>query len=327
MSRPPTSGLAPQGPAGHRRALGRRRSSCPRHRRVVRRGGEPADQEGADAARQDRDQPLLRALDAHPRRASRSPRSGSRPTTSTSRRRARRVEKGETLLDTDAQPRGDGARPHRHPPRATRRARHAGARARRRRRSTPATARTSTRPRRCSTPSRSAAARGRSPGLTRRDHRRHRAQPGGALEHPPADASWAPRCAIAGPRTCCRRRCETLGVEVVLPRRGGARRRRRRHDAAHPARAAAQRASSSSLGEYFRALRPHRASACALAKADAIVLHPGPMNRGVEIASDVADGEHSVILEQVDARRRGAHGGALPARWSAGGARVTAARC
>ena len=35
------------------------------------------------------------------------------------------------------------------------------------------------------------------------------------------------------------------------------------------------------------------------AKEDAIVLHPGPMNRGVEIASDVADGGRSVILEQV----------------------------
>ncbi len=35
------------------------------------------------------------------------------------------------------------------------------------------------------------------------------------------------------------------------------------------------------------------------AKEDAIVMHPGPMNRGVEIASEVADGPFSVILEQV----------------------------
>ena len=35
------------------------------------------------------------------------------------------------------------------------------------------------------------------------------------------------------------------------------------------------------------------------AKPDVIVMHPGPINRGVEIASDVADGEHSVILQQV----------------------------
>ena len=38
----------------------------------------------------------------------------------------------------------------------------------------------------------------------------------------------------------------------------------------------------------------------ALAAKDAIVMHPGPMNRGVEIASDVADGPASVILEQVE---------------------------
>ncbi len=36
-----------------------------------------------------------------------------------------------------------------------------------------------------------------------------------------------------------------------------------------------------------------------LAKDDVIVMHPGPMNRGLEIASSVADGEHSVILAQV----------------------------
>jgi len=43
-------------------------------------------------------------------------------------------------------------------------------------------------------------------------------------------------------------------------------------------------------------LTPARA---ALMKPDALVLHPGPMNRGVEIASEVADGPRSVILEQV----------------------------
>jgi aspartate carbamoyltransferase catalytic subunit len=37
------------------------------------------------------------------------------------------------------------------------------------------------------------------------------------------------------------------------------------------------------------------------AKPDAIVMHPGPMNRGVEIESVVADSERSVVLEQVEA--------------------------
>ncbi len=36
-----------------------------------------------------------------------------------------------------------------------------------------------------------------------------------------------------------------------------------------------------------------------LAREDVIVMHPGPLNRGVEISPEVADGPHSVILEQV----------------------------
>ncbi|MBL8677768.1 MAG: aspartate carbamoyltransferase catalytic subunit [Myxococcales bacterium] len=39
----------------------------------------------------------------------------------------------------------------------------------------------------------------------------------------------------------------------------------------------------------------------AMAKPDAIVMHPGPMNRGVEIDPEVADGPQSVILDQVEA--------------------------
>jgi aspartate carbamoyltransferase catalytic subunit len=53
-----------------------------------------------------------------------------------------------------------------------------------------------------------------------------------------------------------------------------------------------------SASEYFSryGLTPQK---LALAKPDAIVLHPGPMNRGVEIDSAVADGSQSVILPQV----------------------------
>ncbi len=50
--------------------------------------------------------------------------------------------------------------------------------------------------------------------------------------------------------------------------------------------------------EYFTRYGLDRAR-LARADADAIVMHPGPMNRGVEIAPDVADGERSVVLEQV----------------------------
>ncbi|MFT5534179.1 MAG: aspartate carbamoyltransferase catalytic subunit [Burkholderiaceae bacterium] len=53
-----------------------------------------------------------------------------------------------------------------------------------------------------------------------------------------------------------------------------------------------------SAQEFFKSygLTPER---LALAKPDAIVMHPGPMNRGVEIDSAVADGKQAVILPQV----------------------------
>jgi aspartate carbamoyltransferase catalytic subunit len=53
-----------------------------------------------------------------------------------------------------------------------------------------------------------------------------------------------------------------------------------------------------SAGEFFKSfgLTPEK---LALARPDCIVMHPGPINRGVEIASEVADGAHSVILPQV----------------------------
>ncbi len=53
-----------------------------------------------------------------------------------------------------------------------------------------------------------------------------------------------------------------------------------------------------SLREYYHlfGMTPERVSR---ARPDVIIMHPGPMNRGVEIASEVADGPYSVILEQV----------------------------
>jgi aspartate carbamoyltransferase catalytic subunit len=53
-----------------------------------------------------------------------------------------------------------------------------------------------------------------------------------------------------------------------------------------------------SLREYFTTFGMTEARV-ARAKPDVIIMHPGPMNRGVEIASEVADGPYSVILEQV----------------------------
>ena len=53
-----------------------------------------------------------------------------------------------------------------------------------------------------------------------------------------------------------------------------------------------------SLDEYARVFGVND-DVLKLAKPDCIVMHPGPMNRGVEISHDVADGERAVILEQV----------------------------
>jgi len=58
-------------------------------------------------------------------------------------------------------------------------------------------------------------------------------------------------------------------------------------------------------GGFFPTLREYHAryglteARVKRAKKDVVILHPGPMNRGVEIASEVADGPYSVILDQV----------------------------
>ena len=54
-----------------------------------------------------------------------------------------------------------------------------------------------------------------------------------------------------------------------------------------------------SSAEFFKSfgLTPEK---LALAKPDVIVMHPGPINRGVELTSDAADSHHSIILDQVE---------------------------
>jgi len=53
-----------------------------------------------------------------------------------------------------------------------------------------------------------------------------------------------------------------------------------------------------SLREYANLFGLNR-KRMAIAKDDVIIMHPGPINRGVEISPDVADGPYSVILDQV----------------------------
>ncbi len=54
-----------------------------------------------------------------------------------------------------------------------------------------------------------------------------------------------------------------------------------------------------SIREYFRFFGLDR-TRLEIAKPDALVMHPGPMNRGVEISSEIADGPRSLIQEQVE---------------------------
>ncbi len=102
---------------------------------------------------------------------------------------------------------------------------------------------------------------------------------------------------VAGPRTMVPRGIEALGVEVhhrLESAIDGA-------DVVMMLRLQLERQRSRlfpSLGEYSR-LFGLDAERLRLARPDAIVLHPGPMNRNVEISSAVADGPQSVILEQV----------------------------
>ena len=102
---------------------------------------------------------------------------------------------------------------------------------------------------------------------------------------------------IAGPATLIPPYAETLGVKVHSRPEGaieGA-------DVVYSLRLQLERQKSGlfpSKREYhdFFGLNRERLR---LAKDDALVMHPGPMNRGIEISTDVADSPQSVILEQV----------------------------
>lgn len=102
---------------------------------------------------------------------------------------------------------------------------------------------------------------------------------------------------VCGPRSLLPRGIEDLGV-TILPRIEDA---IAWADALNILRLQLERMHAGyipSLREYNRVFGVSRARLAA-APGDIVVLHPGPMNRGVEIDSDVADGPHSVILPQV----------------------------
>ena len=102
---------------------------------------------------------------------------------------------------------------------------------------------------------------------------------------------------VAGPRSMMPLGLESLGVEVLYSTDEAV----EGADVVMMLRLQFERQGRAlfpSLREYFEvfALTEER---LARAKDDVIILHPGPMNRGVEISSEVADGPYSVVLDQV----------------------------
>ena len=106
------------------------------------------------------------------------------------------------------------------------------------------------------------------------------------------------RVRVIGPSTLMPAGIERFGVEVFRDMRKGL----EGADIVMMLRLQRERMNGSfvpSVKEYFRyyGLDSEKLSA---AKPDALVMHPGPMNRGVEISSEVADGAQSLIREQVE---------------------------
>ena len=103
---------------------------------------------------------------------------------------------------------------------------------------------------------------------------------------------------VSGPPTLMPAGVESLGVEVaptVEAALEGA-------DAVMTLRIQKERMETGllpSLGEYARVWGINRERAARM-KPGAVVMHPGPVNRGVELAPDVMDGERSVIFDQVE---------------------------
>lgn len=106
------------------------------------------------------------------------------------------------------------------------------------------------------------------------------------------------RVRVVGPSTLMPKGVDRLGVEVFTDMRKGL----ADADIVMMLRLQRERMNGSfvpSVREYFRYWGLDREK-LAWAKPDALVMHPGPMNRGVEIDPEVADGPQSLIAEQVE---------------------------
>ena len=107
----------------------------------------------------------------------------------------------------------------------------------------------------------------------------------------------APEVRVIGPQTLLPNGVEALGVRVFHDMREGL----RGADVVVMLRLQNERMGGALVpsAQEFNKHYGLSGDKLSVAKPDAIVMHPGPMNRGVEIDSTVADGPHSVILPQV----------------------------
>ena len=102
---------------------------------------------------------------------------------------------------------------------------------------------------------------------------------------------------IAGPATLVPREFEEIGVRVCHNLKDAV----ANADVVNLLRIQLERQTAGffpSIGEYARFFGINH-DTLKYMKPDALIMHPGPINRGVELTGDVADGEQSVILEQV----------------------------
>ena len=105
--------------------------------------------------------------------------------------------------------------------------------------------------------------------------------------------------AVCGPSTLLPKHIESLGVKVFLDFRKAL----QWCEVVNMLRIQLERQEIQyfpSLREYTMQYGLSNALLAELGKTDIIIMHPGPINRGVEITSDIADGKNSIILNQVE---------------------------
>ena len=103
---------------------------------------------------------------------------------------------------------------------------------------------------------------------------------------------------VCGPKTLIPADIEKMGVKVTYDIKEAL----KEADAANVLRIQLERQKKSlfpSIREYVRCFGINTEKLDKYAKKDIVIMHPGPINRGVELSQDVADGEYSVILDQV----------------------------